>query len=141
MSLRVYRICRQVHARMDGLGAKKVGGRWNSPGRAVVYMAEGISLAVLENLVHMSRRDFPVGYVCVSALIPEDLVISDEHVMRDQLPPMSDTEIGDIWLTTLHSPVLRVRSAVVPGEFNYLINPPSRRVPEDRRGGRGAVRI
>ncbi|HUE02378.1 MAG TPA: RES family NAD+ phosphorylase [Bryobacteraceae bacterium] len=36
------------------------GGRWNSPGRAV-YMAESIALAVLENLVHMARQDFPRG--------------------------------------------------------------------------------
>jgi len=39
------------------------GGRWNSSGRAVVHMAESIALAVLENLVHMTRQDFPRGYV------------------------------------------------------------------------------
>jgi RES domain-containing protein len=61
MPLRLYRVCRAKHARLDGLGAKSVGGRWNSPGRAVVYMAESISLAVLENLVHMARVDFPTG--------------------------------------------------------------------------------
>jgi hypothetical protein len=44
---------------------------------AVVYMAQSISLAVLENLVHMSKVDFPVGYVTVSALIPDGLNILD----------------------------------------------------------------
>ena len=29
----------------------------------MVYMADSISLAVLENLVHLNREDFPVGYV------------------------------------------------------------------------------
>ena len=54
MPRRIYRVCRDIHARLDGEGAKLVGGRWNSPGRSVVYMAETVSLAVLENLVHMS---------------------------------------------------------------------------------------
>jgi RES domain-containing protein len=60
---RVFRVCRARYARLDGAGGRHVGGRWNSPGRAVVYMAESIALAVLENLVHMTRQDFPHGHV------------------------------------------------------------------------------
>ena len=56
---RVFRVCRARYARLDGTGAQLAGGRWNSPGRAVVYMAESIALAVVENLVHMTRQDFP----------------------------------------------------------------------------------
>ena len=69
----IYRVCRATYARLDGEGAKLVGGRWNSPGRSVVYMAETISLAVLENLVHMAGEDFPTGYVVVEAVVPEDI--------------------------------------------------------------------
>ena len=58
MPRRVYRVCRARYARLDGEGARRAGGRWNSPGRTVVYMAESVALAVLENLVHMSRQDF-----------------------------------------------------------------------------------
>lgn len=36
-------------------------------------MAETISLAVLENLVHMARQDFPTGYVVVAAVVPENI--------------------------------------------------------------------
>jgi RES domain-containing protein len=56
MARSVYRVCRARYARLDGEGARLVGGRWNSPGSAVVYMAERVALAVLENLVHMIRR-------------------------------------------------------------------------------------
>ena len=66
---RVFRVCLARYARLDGTGARLVGGRWNSSGRAVVYMAESIALAVLENLVHMTRQDFPRGYVCVAAVL------------------------------------------------------------------------
>jgi RES domain-containing protein len=58
MAVRVYRVCRARYARLDGEGAKLVGGRWNSPGRTVVYMAESMALAVLENLVRVTPR-FP----------------------------------------------------------------------------------
>ena len=48
---RVFRVCRSIYARLDGEGARRLGGRWNSPERVVVYMADSISLAVLENLL------------------------------------------------------------------------------------------
>lgn len=121
MSERVYRVCRSIHARLDGEGAKRVGGRWNTPGNAVVYMAQSISLAVLENLVHMSKEDFPVGYVTVCALIPEGLsILSEDDFTRAAMAP---PELGDLWLASAESAVLRVRSAVIPDEFNFLLNP------------------
>jgi RES domain-containing protein len=119
MSRRVYRVCRAIHARLDGEGAKRVGGRWNSPGHAVVYMADSISLAVLENLVHMAKQDFPVGYVSVSASIPDELRILTENDMKESLPDSGPLELGDHWVDSLASAVLRVRSAVIPDEFNF----------------------
>ena len=75
MAVVTYRVCRRIYARLDGEGARKVGGRWNSPGRAVVYMAQSVAFAVLENLVHMSRRDYPTGYVIVEARVPDHIPI------------------------------------------------------------------
>ncbi len=63
MAVTVHRVCRRIYASLDGEGARGVGGRWNSPGRPFVYMAQSVALAVLENLVHMSRPDYPTGYV------------------------------------------------------------------------------
>jgi len=123
MSQRVYRVCRAIHVRLDGEGANQVGGRWNSSGRAVVYMAQSISLAVLENLVHMSPADFPVGYVSVAATIPDELTILDEDNVRRDFPDAGSRELGDHWLASLASAVLRVPSVVIPTEFNFLLNP------------------
>ena len=117
MPKRVHRICRSRWVALDGEGARRAGGRWNSPGRAVVYMASSIPLAVLENLVHMSRQDFPTGYVLVSAVIPEDFEILS--LADDANPP----EGGDEWFDSKASAVLRVSSVVVPGELNFLLNP------------------
>jgi RES domain-containing protein len=79
MATTIYRVCRRIYASLDGEGARRVGGRWNSPGRPVVYMAKSVALAVLENSVHMSRQDYPTGYVVVAATIP-DHVRTIKHV-------------------------------------------------------------
>jgi RES domain-containing protein len=125
MVRRVYRVCRAVHSRLDGLGAKLAGGRWNSPGHSVVYMAESVSLAVLENLVHMARQDFPVGYVLVTADIPERVEVLSEELLRADAGLQDETsqDLGDHWIERQLSAVLCVPSAVVSGEFNYLLNP------------------
>lgn len=42
---------------------------------------------------------------------------------RQEPPGPSTKKIGDVWLTEGRSAVLRVPSAIVPAENNYLINP------------------
>lgn len=127
---RVFRVCRAIYARLDGEGARRVGARWNSPGHAVVYMAESISLAVLENLVHMSREDFPTGYVVVGAIIPDTVEILSEEQLRINVGALPPQVLGDRWISGLSSAVLRVSSAVVPHESNYLLNPKHPAFPE-----------
>jgi RES domain-containing protein len=55
MPVEVYRVCRRIHAALDGEDAFRAGGRWNSPGKRMVYTAESVALAVLENLVHIAK--------------------------------------------------------------------------------------
>ena len=124
MPVAAYRVCRRIYARLDGKGSRKVGGRWNSPGRPVVYLAQSVALAVLENLVHMSRQDYPIGYVVVAAIVPDHIQILDHLRFLDFRldSPMRERRAGDEWLASGESAVLRVPSAVVQGEWNYLIN-------------------
>jgi RES domain-containing protein len=125
MARGVYRVCRARHARLDGEGARLVGGRWNSPGRAVVYMAESVALAVLENLVHMSRQDFPIGYVCVAAVIQDSMnTVTEQDLRRGaDLWELSSQDLGNWWIDSKESAVLEVPSAVVKDEHIYLLNP------------------
>ena len=125
MDPREFRVCRARYSRLDGEGARLAGGRWNSPGHAVVYMAETIALAVLENLVHMNRQDFPVGYVCIAAILPSGVSIESERDLR--LRPGSlisrSQDLGDWWIRSGRSTVLEVPSTIVQREHNYLLNP------------------
>ena len=98
-----------------------MGGRWNAPGTPVVYTAGSVSLAVLENLVHMARQDYPTGYVVVQATIPDSIQISKVESNREFVE--ETRQAGDSWLASHRSSVLEVPSFVVPGESNYLVNP------------------
>jgi len=124
MGRRVFRVCRARYARLDGAGARLAGGRWNSPGRAVVYMSESIALAVLENLVHMTRQDFPRGYVCVAAVLPDGVSIVHEKDLRlrPALESLSTEQLGVWWLDSQASAVLQVPSFVIAAEHNFLLN-------------------
>jgi RES domain-containing protein len=88
-------------------------------------MAESVALAVLENLVHMSRQDFPTGYVCVAAILPSSMNIATEQDLRlrADLQELSSQALGDWWIESRQSAVLEVASLVVAHEHNYLLNP------------------
>jgi RES domain-containing protein len=88
-------------------------------------MAESVALAVLENLVHMSRQDFPIGYVCVAAVIPDSIGIAttQDLRLRADLWGLSSQSLGDWWIDSKESAVLEVPSAVVADEHIYLLNP------------------
>ena len=57
--MRVWRIARERYDPLSGEGARLYGGRWNSPGRPVVYAAGHSALAVLEALVWTDPEDVP----------------------------------------------------------------------------------
>jgi RES domain-containing protein len=112
----------------SGIGARDAGGRWNSKGVPVVYTAESRSLATLEQLVHLVPPRVLSGFVIASVLFDDAQV---KRVDLSVLPvgwsgpvaPASLRKYGDDWLAAGDSVVLSVPSAVVPGEWNYLINP------------------
>jgi RES domain-containing protein len=118
-----------VRSAFDGIGSKKAGGRWNSPGRSVVYLSEQRATAALEMLVHVKRvqllRD---AYVIFEVDIPDDLILMvDLKALPEgwdaQPETHASTDVGDAWFDAGESVALRVPSVVVRGEFNLLLNP------------------
>lgn len=130
MTVKAWRIVKAKHAAaaFGGLGAKLAGGRWNSAGVAVVYTAGSLALGMLEMLVHVQREELLRRYVTFEVAFDESLVTPVEladlpHNWRRSPSPAALRGIGDDWIAGRTSPVLRVPSAVVPAEFNYLLNP------------------
>jgi len=129
--LKVWRLTktRYVSTAFEGTGSRLVGGRWNSPGRNVVYTSTHPSTAVLEILVHVRRADLlRDDYTMVSADIPDalalDLDIGELSPGWDSAQETAaSTAIGDEWYDTAASVALRVPSVVMRGEHNLLLNP------------------
>jgi RES domain-containing protein len=126
-----FRICRKewAGAAFDGEGARQYGGRWNSPGTPLVYLAGSVSLAQLEVLVHLESEDILVGsYVVIPVLIPRRLIqvldtLDLPKNWRQPSPPPATRRIGDEWVSAAKRPVLQVPSVIVPQESNFLVNP------------------
>ncbi|WP_022664433.1 RES family NAD+ phosphorylase [Desulfospira joergensenii] len=117
---------RYVSAAFNGIGAKKAGGRWNSPGTSMVYTAQSLSLATLELTVHLPSVDLLKGYKCVSITFNDSCITASPTlpVGWDMHPPGPASQLyGDQWILNGKSAVLEVPSVVIPGESNYLINP------------------
>jgi len=130
---RGFRIVKAAHAAtaFDGEGARLYGGRWNTPGTALVYTAESEALAALELLVRLRAPELLASYVSIPADFDDALVevlgaASLPRGWRRSPPPTALLRIGDRFAATGRKAVLRVPSAVVPRESNYLLNPAHR---------------
>ena len=124
----VWRLARLAHVKLDGEGARLAGGRWNSRGRAAVYASTRLSLAALELLVHTDVPLVPPDLIACEIEIPDD--VGMETVELGDLPKgwrapghPACRAIGDTWIAEEQTAVLRVPSAVVPEEWNVIINP------------------
>ena len=94
----------------------------------MVYCAESRALAALEVLVHVEEVNDLAGleWRIISLAVPIEFVEQPARFpddWRDYPYPMSTQVFGSEWLKSARSLALRVPSAVVLGEFNYLINP------------------
>lgn len=115
---------------ISGTGAKIFGGRWNSPGMAVLYTAENISLALLEILVRTGRKNIPSSYSLLKLSVPDTVrmfTISETKLKRSWEDDLAYTQwMGDELLKARETLLLKVPSAIVPEENNLLVNPTHR---------------
>ncbi len=131
--MKVYRIEREKYldTTLQGVGAALTDGfRWNSLSTYLVYTAESRALATLEISVHLNfSEDLPTDRYYVEIEIPDDIEILELSIDElpehwDSKPPLLETQfIGDDFVSQKNAAVLKVPSAIVPPEFNYLINP------------------
>ncbi len=125
---------RYADTAFSGEGARIAGGRWNRPGTPVVYASESRALALLEVLAGDDQEVILASdHVVFSVVCPEEHL----EVLRDVPSGWDDPgwlvqtqELGTVWREEERSVVLGVPSVIVPGEFNYLINPEHPRFAE-----------
>jgi len=139
--MRAWRLCKRkwVATAFSGNGAAEAPGRWNSLGQKAVYCAETQSLAMLEILAHVGNKRFlrRARFVAIPVDIPDGLIASPSKLPSDwrKRPPSRSTQyFGDRALAHSDCPVLRVPSAIIPGEFCLVLRPDHPRFAEIRIG-------
>jgi RES domain-containing protein len=141
--VRVWRLALGRFGGLDGEGARLYGGRWNSPGVPVVYAATHLSLALLEQLVHVSLERLPDAFRAFAIELPDEVLVERVRLAPDAGDAMACRRYGDVWAAGGRSAALIVPSVVVPAalepggigteERNVLLNP--------RHGSAGAWRV
>jgi RES domain-containing protein len=122
----VYRIVHKAFgSRLYASGLK---GRWNSAGKKVIYTAESIPLAFLENMVRRQGVGFNKDFKIMIIEIPGKINILTVNVsdLKDGWRDFKDyskcQSVGDKWYDEGKAMILKVPSAVLPEAFNYVIN-------------------
>jgi RES domain-containing protein len=123
-----WRISKTRHPPFDGTGARLLGARWNSPGRALIYAADSFAGAILELLAHAARpRTLPGAHHAVRIDLPDEVV----GVVEPAAIPGWDRKdspvalaVGDAWLKDGRTAALIVPAVPSrPIGRNVLINP------------------
>ncbi|WP_341838188.1 RES family NAD+ phosphorylase [Chitinophaga pollutisoli] len=110
------------------LYASGIKGRWNGPGRKVIYCAESISLAFLENMIRRQGVGFNDDFKIMIIEVPDDLEIT--VINPDDLPAQwrdfkdysHCQPLGNKWYDEGETAILKVPSAVLPESSNYVLH-------------------
>lgn len=126
--MQLYRIslCKRA-SDLSGTGAKLYGGRWNSIGVPMLYLASSRALAALEVLAHLTAIQDPEDF-CISVFEVPDQSI--EEIEKHLLPkdwnsypaPSLLKRKGDDFVKNNAALLLKVPSSIVEDEYNYIVN-------------------
>ncbi|RRO11927.1 RES family NAD+ phosphorylase [Flavobacteriaceae bacterium 14752] len=128
--MEVFRLTREKYSKaLSGKGSALSGNRWNSKGVEMIYTSQSRALAMAEVLVHLPLHQLPSDFKMMCIEIPQ--AVSVETLKTKDLPKLwnalphhiSSQKIGDDFIMQSQGAILKVPSAVVYGDFNYLINP------------------
>lgn len=128
--MKVFRLASEKYVDdLSGMGAEITGGRWNNRGTRVLYTSDSRALCTAEIAVHMPIGLIPKDYYLLTLDIPDKIpfkLIYCETLPKNwkKFPYSSITqEIGEDFISKNEFLLLKVPSAVVQGDFNFLINP------------------
>ncbi|WP_432670866.1 RES family NAD+ phosphorylase [Flavobacterium sp. SM2513] len=126
----VYRIAnlKYKEATLSGIGAEKVGGRWNEVGTRAVYCSENVSLVLLEYYVHSANIAYlPKEILLAKIYFPDEFIIEelvDLPEKWNQYPyNAKTTEVFSTLAKDRNFFALRVPSSIVGLETNIILNP------------------
>lgn len=95
----------------------------------MIYTAQSRALTCLENVVHRNSKGLQKNFRVLQIFVPDDIVLQEIKVADlvphwkkfDKMPYTQS--LGDQWIREAKSAILKVPSAIVSGDSNYLLNP------------------
>ena len=125
--MEVFRICKASFA--TKLTASGSANRWNLRGQHVIYTGSSRSLSTLELIVHRGAVVPADDYKILVISIADD----DSLITQIKLSDLAGNwrsfdsysalqEIGSRWYNEKKTLLLKVPSAVIPFEYNYVLN-------------------
>ncbi len=103
--------------------------RWNKSGEMVLYFGSSRSLSTLEMIVHRSSIKPTENYKVMIVSIADNDKLTQQIQLSD-LPLNWRTldaysilqEIGSEWYNSKRTLILKVPSAIIVNEYNYVVN-------------------
>ena len=125
---------------LSGRGGLIASGRWHTLPKPVLYCADEPFTAYCEALQRFSGSPLliPDRYKLLKISVPQNasLQVVDGHSLDPSWRDMGAAgwqvcrPIGDAWLVSLRTAILKVPSAARLGWFNYLVNPVHRQADD-----------
>ncbi len=124
--MRLWRLSR--FPTLAGEGGLYASARWHNIGRPILYAATQPPGALVEIMVHLDLdpEEIPEDYFLVGMDVPDPLVASAPAPALTggwRLDLDETRSVGDNWLASAGSLLLRVPSAIIDQTDNLLINP------------------
>jgi RES domain-containing protein len=114
---------------LSGEGGLLAPARWHSKGRRIVYLAEHPASALLEAIVHLEvdADQLPNGYQLLAVDVADDVTFETANIEDSPADWTQNSDatraLGNEWLDSARTALLRVPSAIVPYTSNWLLNP------------------
>lgn len=125
--MEVFRISKELHANQLTASGKQ--NRWNKDQQNVIYTGASRSLSTLELVVHKNSispsRTYKVMVISIADIDHLYTQIKTTDLpknWRKMVAYNTLQDLGSNWYENKTSLILKVPSAVIPYEFNYLIN-------------------
>lgn len=125
--MEVFRISAEKYA--GKLTASGSANRWNKHKQFVIYTGSSRSLSSLELVVHRATIQPTIAYKVMIIYISDDETLY-QQISQKNLPenwrsinayPILQ-DIGSTWYEEKQSLILKIPSAIIPQEYNYIIN-------------------
>jgi RES domain-containing protein len=113
---------------LSGRGAELSGGRWNTKGTPLLYTCVSQSLSVLEIAVRLSVIDVPDDLKLITIKVSDSIIrkVDMQQLPHDwqKFPHLRATQVfGDELLNNSKHKAFLIPSAIVPTEYNLIVNP------------------